>query len=334
MADQVRLGIVGAGAVVQVGHLPALKRMKNVFLAGICDNDLPKARALANRFDIPVAFDDMAELITSQELDAILICTPNHLHESQINAALNAKLHVFAERPLSLSSTGAAKLLKAAERRERVVMMGANHRYRPDIQLIRSFVQNGELGEIESVRTWWFMSRGNRNTLGWRKKRELAGGGAMFDLGYGLIDMGLWLLGYPEPKRIAASLSEYSSKTVEASGTAFMDLGNGSALHTDVSWRFVGPGERLGMSLRGSRGSARISPLAIWKDFHGTAENVALHGAQSRESPFSVGVRAQWAHFVAAVQGEATAPSLAEQVTLLKVMERIYKAAEEPDNKS
>ena len=76
------------------------------------------------------------------------------------------------------------------------------------------------------------------------------------------------------------------------------------------------------------RPSRRISPLAIWKDFHGVARDVASSGAHSRETPFSLGVRAQWAHFVACVRGESTAPSLAEQVTLIKVIDAIYQSAD------
>lgn len=330
MAEQLRLGIVGAGAIVQVGHLPALKRMKDVVIAGICDNDLPKARALADRFGIPVAFDDMEELIGASELDAVLVCTPNHLHESHITAAIGAGLHVFAERPLALTASAAQKLVKLAQRRDRMVMIGANHRYRPDVQLIRSFIQSGEMGDVESIRAWWFLSRGGRTSLGWRQKRELAGGGAMFDLGLGLIDLSLWLLGYPMPQRVSAALPERAtSKGVEPSGTAMIGLEGGAAIHIDTSWRFVGPGERMGLALRAARGSARINPLAIWKDFHGVTQDVAPHGAQSRETPFSIGVRAQWAHFVAAARGEAAAPSLSEQVTLLKVMEAIYASSEE-----
>ena len=53
MSEKLRVGIVGAGAITQVGHLPVLKRMKGVEIVGICDNDRAKARALADRFEVP-----------------------------------------------------------------------------------------------------------------------------------------------------------------------------------------------------------------------------------------------------------------------------------------
>ncbi len=330
MAERMRLGIVGAGAATQVGHLPALKRVKEIQVVGICDNDLSKARALADRFDIPDAYSDIEELVEFEQLDALLVCTPSHLHESHVLAGLSAKLHVFVERPLGLTVAGAQKLIKAAQRHDRLIMVGANHRYRPDIQQIRSSVQNGELGDLESIRAWWFIARAGRAAMGWRQKRELAGGGAMFDLGLGLLDLSLWLTGFAPVTRVSAVYpAKGREKGIEPSGSAMVALEGGTAIHLDVSWRYVGPGERYGLAIRGSRGSAQINPLAIWKDFHGTVQDVAQSGAHSRETPFALGARAQWAHFAAIVRGEAKTPDLAEQLTVLKAMAAIDESAEQ-----
>jgi predicted dehydrogenase len=331
MAERLRLGIVGAGAVTQVGHLPALKRVKEIEIVGICDTDLAKARALADRFGVQDAWTDIEELVEYEEnLDALLICTPSHLHESHIQAALASGLHVFVERPLALTSAGVQKTIKAAQRHDRVVMVGANHRYRPDVQQIRSFMQSGELGDLESIRAWWFMARAGRGGLGWRQRKELAGGGAMLDLGLGTLDLALWLAGFAATEQVMAIFPERGrEKGVEPSGAAMIALAGGVSVQIDVSWRFVGPGERFGLAVRAASGSARINPLAIWKDFHGVARDVVSSGAHSRETPFALGLRAQWAHFVAAVRGDSPAPSLQEQVTLVKVMEAIYQSAEE-----
>ncbi len=327
MADRLRLGIVGAGAVTQVGHLPALKKVRDIEVAGICDNDLGKARALADRFDIPVVHSDIAELVEYAPLDALLICSPSHLHESHALTALAAKLHVLVERPMAMTPQGVQKIITAQRKRDRVVMCGVHQRYRPDIQMIRSFAQSGELGELESIRAWWFLARAGRASLGWRQRREQSGGGAMMDLGHALLDLSLWLAGFPEVQRVSAVFPE-KGKGVEPSGTAMIALKGGSSIHIDTSWRFVGPGERFGLALRAARGSARIAPLAVWKDFHGVTRDVSTAGAHSRETPFLLGIRAQWAHFVASIRGDATAPDLAEHATTLRVMEAIYESAE------
>lgn len=327
MTDKLRLGIVGAGAVTQVGHLPALRKVREIDVAGICDNDLGKARALADRFDIPVVHSDIAELVDYAPLDALLVCTPSHLHESHVLAGLAAGLHVLVERPMSLTPQGVQKILSAQRKADRVVMVGKNQRYRPDIQMIRSFVQSGELGELESIRAWWFLARSGRTSLGWRQRPQQSGGGAMFDLGHGLLDLALWLADFPKVQRVSAVFPD-RGKGVEPAGTAMVTLEGGAAIHIDTTWRFVGPGERFGLALRSTRGSARIQPLAIWKEFHGVAQDVSVAGAHSRETPFLAGIRAQWAHFVACIRGDAEVPDLDEHGLVLKVLAAIYESAE------
>ena len=71
MSDTVRIGIVGAGAVVQVAHLPALRRMKGVAVTAICDSDVPKARAIAQRHGNLDVYDDIQDLLGSGAVDAV-----------------------------------------------------------------------------------------------------------------------------------------------------------------------------------------------------------------------------------------------------------------------
>ena len=106
MTENVRIGLVGAGAIAQLAHLPALAKMRGAELVAICDSDRPKARALADRFGVPDTFTDIEDLLELDTLDAIVIATPNHLHEPHILSALASKVNVLCERPLSLTSRG------------------------------------------------------------------------------------------------------------------------------------------------------------------------------------------------------------------------------------
>jgi predicted dehydrogenase len=328
--ERLRVGIVGGGAIAQVAHLPVLKKLKSVEVQAICDTDLPKARALADRFGIKDALDDIEELLRYEALDALVICSPNHLHESHILAALSANLHVLVEKPLTMTAAGAQRILRAAEKRDRVVMVGVNHRYRPDVQIVRSFVQSGELGRIESVRGSWHVFRPSRNQLGWRQRRDQAGGGAMLDLGLSILDLGLWLGGNPAPVRVSASLDVTGKeRAVEQSGSAFVVCENGMSLFVDVTWHHLGEGERFGVGIRGSKGSAAINPLTVWKELHGMPVDVSPTGSVGRENAFTASYRAEWAHFEAAIAREASAPSLQDHLTLHKVIDAIYQSADD-----
>lgn len=329
MSDPIRIGVIGAGAIVQVAHLPALKRLKGAQVTAICDTDLPKARALADRYGIPGVFDDLEDLLRHETVDALLLCTPNHLHEPHILAGLSAGVHLLVEKPLATSQASAQKIVRAAEKRDRVVMVGMSHRYRPDVQAVRQFVQNGELGEIDSVRGSWHVARPARAQLGWRQRVELSGGGVMLDLGLTVLDLCVWLGGQPKPVRVSASLSRAGrgDKAVDQSGSAFIVCENDCSLFVDVTWRHIGEGERFGVGVRGSKGTAGINPLHVWKELHGTAHDVSPTGSGSRESAFSQSFRAEWAHFLAAIQGQAPRPALQEHVVLHEVLDAIYESA-------
>ncbi|MBA3346544.1 MAG: Gfo/Idh/MocA family oxidoreductase [Gemmatimonadales bacterium] len=327
-SERLKVGIVGGGAITQVAHLPVLKKLKTIDVRAICDTDLPKARALADRFGIKDAFDDIEELLRYEALDAVVICSPNHLHESHIQAALSADLHVLVEKPLAMSAASAQRIIRSAEKRDRIVMVGMNHRYRPDVQIVRSFVQSGELGSIESVRGSWHVFRPGRAQLGWRQRRDQAGGGAMLDLGLSILDLGLWLGGNPTPTRVSASVDTVGKeRAVEQSGSAFVVCEGDMSLFLDVTWHHVGEGERFGVGVRGSKGTAAINPLTVWKELHGVPADVSPTGSGSRENAFTASYRAEWAHFEAAVAGEAKVPSLQEHLVLHTVVDAIYRSA-------
>src|SRR4051794_21641655 len=326
--ERLRVGIIGGGAIAQVAHLPVLKKLKSIEVQAICDTDLPKARALADRFGVKDALDDIEDLLRSPGLDAVVICSPNHLHESHILAALSANMHVLVEKPLTMSAASTQRIIRAAEKRQRIVMVGMNHRYRPDVQIVRSFVQSGELGRIESVRGSWHVFRPSRNQLGWRQRRDQAGGGAMLDLGLSILDLGLWLGGMPAPVRVSACLDGLGrERGVEQSGSAFVVCENGMSLFVDVTWHHLGEGERFGVGVRGSKGTGAINPLVVWKELHGVPVDVSPTGSGNRENPFTASYRAEWAHFEAALSGEARVPSLEDHVVLHKIIDAIYKSA-------
>lgn len=331
MSEPIKVGIIGGGAVTQVAHLPTLKKFKQVEVAAICDIDLPKARALGERFGIRDTFDDIEELLSHEELDALLICTPNHLHESHILAALSADLHVLIEKPLTMNAASAQKVARAAEKRGKTVMVGMNHRYRPDVQIVRSFIQSGELGEIDSARGSWHVFGPGRAAAGWRQRRDQSGGGAILDLGLSILDLGLWLSGSPTPLRVSATVDRPNrERAVEQSGSFFVVCEGGASVFVDTTWHHIGEAERFGLGLRGSRGTAAINPLAVFKEFHGQAVDVAPQtGSMSRENATSASYRAEWAHFIAVVQGEAPAPSLQEHVTLHRIIDAAYESAED-----
>jgi predicted dehydrogenase len=328
MKDSVRLGVVGAGAIAQLAHIPVLSKMRGAELVAVCDNDRPKARALADRFGVPDVFTDIEDLLELDDLDAVVIATPNHLHEPHALSALAAKRHVLCERPLALSSRGVERILAAASRADRKVSVANNHRYRTDVQALARFIAGGELGKIVGMRGGSYTFK--RPPEGWRFRRVESGGGAFVDHGMPLLDLALWLGDFPEPLRVTTHMDRgRSASAVEEALLVQLECAGGASFLFDVSSAYVGEEERWWFEVLATRGSARLAPLRVIKELNGRATDVSPTGASGRESAFIQSYRAELAHFLAMVRGEAPYEAPTDQVTLHRIVEAIYRSAED-----
>ncbi len=327
MADRVRVGLVGTGAIAQLAHLPVLSRMRDVQLVAVCDNDLAKARALAERFEVADVVTDIEDLLELDIVDAVIVATPNHLHEPHVLSALAAHKHVLCERPLALSARGVERLLAAAERAERCLTVANNHRFRSDVQALDRFLRGGELGPVIGVRAGAYHF--SRPDAGWRMRRAESGGGSFFDYGLPLLDLTLWLNDFPGVARVSAHLHRVAgAASVEDAMLVQLECANGMSVGLDVSGAYVGEEERWWFEVLGGRGSARLAPLRVVKELNGRPADVSPTGAAGRESAFMQSYRAELAHFFAAVRGETPYEAPTDQVTLHRVVEAIYRSAD------
>ncbi len=324
----VRVGVVGAGAIAQLAHLPVLAKMRGAQLVALCDNDGPKARALADRFGVPDVFTDIEDLLEFDELDAVVITTPNHLHEPHVLSAVQANVDVLCERPLALTARGVERILSAAARTGRKVAVANNHRFRSDVQALSAFLRGGELGKLVGVRAGSYAPR--RLTEGWRFRRAEAGGGAFLEQGFPLLDLALWLADFPDPVRVSAHMERGRGATaVEDSMLVQLECAQGKTFAFDVSWSYVGTEDRWWFEVLATRGSARLGPLRVFKELNGKPVEVSPTGAAARESAFVQSYRAELAHFLAVLRGEASYEAPDDQLIVHRVTEAIYKSADE-----
>jgi predicted dehydrogenase len=328
MQSPVRIAVVGAGAIAQLAHLPLLAKLRGAQLVALCDNDRAKARALADRFGIPDVFTDIDDLLDYDELDAAIVATPSHLHEPQVLQLLASRVDVLCERPLSLTSKGVERLLAAAQRGNRKIFVANNHRFRSDVQALVRFLNGGELGKLVGVRAGDRPPRGKIE--GWRLRRQEAGGGALFEQGFPLVDLALWLADFPAPQRVWAHVDRpRGGNAVEESAMVAVECANGASFTFDLSWSYVGPEERWWFETLGSRGSARLAPLRVVKELNGKAVDVSPTGASARESPFLQSYRAELTHWLSVLRGETEYEAPTDQVVVHRLLEAAYKSAEE-----
>jgi predicted dehydrogenase len=328
MSEATRVGIVGGGAISQLAHLPALAKMRGAEIVAICDNDRNKARALADRFGAADAVTDIEDLLEIDDLNAVVVATPNHLHEPHVLAALAAGVDVLCERPVALTSRGVERIISAANKYGRKVIVGNNHRFRTDVQALARFINGGELGKVTGIRGGAYQFR--RPGEGWRLRRAESGGGAFFDHGAPLLDLAMWIADAPEVERVSATMERgRGASAVEESMFVSLTCASGMVTVIDVMNSYVGQDERWWFEILATRGSGRLAPLRVVKELNGRATDVSPTGAAARESAFLQSYRAELAHFLAVVQETVPYEPPTDQVRLHKVIEAIYKSAEE-----
>ena len=328
MRPDVRIAVVGTGAIAQMAHLPVLSKMRGVDIVALCDIDRAKARALADRFDVPNVYVDLEDLFSAGELDAVVISTPSLLHQPYVLEAIAAGVDVLCERPLALTTRGVQVILEAAEAAARKVIVGNNHRFRSDVQALDRFLRGGELGTLTGFRSGAYKQYGA--VTGWRLNRAESGGGALFDLGLSLVDLALWLADYPPPQRVWAHVNRARGpNSVEEAALLTLECANGMACTFDLSWSYVGDSERWWFESISSRGSARLAPLRVVKELNGKPVDVSPMGAAARESTFIQSYRAELAHFIAVLREESAYDPPADQIILHRILEAAYRSADE-----
>jgi predicted dehydrogenase len=322
------VAVIGAGAISQVVHVPVLSERDDVELLALSDLDEHKARSVAERFGVPEAVGPDG-VLDRDDVDAVFLCTPNHLHEDLAVAALEAGKDVFVERPLATTAEGVARVVEVARRTGRVLEVGLPHRFRPEVIAMRSFVAGGKLGDIYAVRGSWLARQTRIVRPGWRQVPEQAGGGALVDLGVPALDLCLWTVGYPEVRRVSCQLQR-GDHPVEDSATLLALCDGGMSLSVEVSNRYFAGEDRYYARVMGTEGSGSFPPLSVYQQIGGRPLDVTPNQPRPRggENPYTNAYRRQIDHFVRASRGRAEAPVPEEQVALMALIEAAYQAAE------
>ena len=189
-----RLGLLGCGRIASSVHLPILAGMREVAVTALAEPNETSRRNAARVVPRAACFSDFVELLTTQELDAVVITLPNTLHAPAAMAAFQRGLHVYLEKPLASSLTEGREVLAAWRRSGRVGMIGYNYRFLPPFQRARDLIRSDRIGPIVALRSVFSSTR--RALPVWKQRRE-TGGGALLDLASHHLDLAAWLVGQP-----------------------------------------------------------------------------------------------------------------------------------------
>ncbi|MGD9496055.1 MAG: Gfo/Idh/MocA family protein [Armatimonadota bacterium] len=191
MDQELRMGVIGCGGI-SGAHLPAQRDLAGMRTVAVCDIDPQAARAAAEQYGVPKVYTDWRELIGDDEVDAVAILLPHHLHRDVAVAAAQAGKHVLCEKPMAISLAQCDEMIAAAQGAGVVLMVGQILRFRPANVRARELIRDGALGELRNVlRRRLGRSEGFRSE--WARHPEQAGGWVLYGFGAHEVDMILWL---------------------------------------------------------------------------------------------------------------------------------------------
>ncbi len=259
---KLRVALLGYGWIIDRHAQAAMTLGPEVIeLVGVAGHHGDRAAAFAERYGIARATDDWATLVASDDVDAVVIGTPNALHHRQTLVALAFDKHVLVEKPMAVTVTQGEEMMVAAVTAGKVLAVGHMWRYRDEVVALRERIAAGELGRV--VRTHGYGVHAGWGPSGWFVDPALAGGGALIDMGIHAIDTARFLLGDPQPERVQASIGfgVFHEDRIDDDGLVIVDWDDGARSLIEFGWwqPHLG-GLEAETEVRGTSGFAQIWP--------------------------------------------------------------------------
>ncbi len=190
---KVRYGIIGFGSFAERAIMPAIRSADNAELVAIQKRSIDMARWKADEHRIPLHFDSVESLVSSEQVDAVFIVSANSQHHAETIAAAKKGKHVLVEKPMATNGVEAKEMIDICSRSGVKFMVGHMLRFSPLIRRMKEIIDSGTLGEISFIRAHFFydVSQSQRR---WVLDKQAAGGGPLFDVGIHCLDTVRFLL--------------------------------------------------------------------------------------------------------------------------------------------
>ncbi|KVD07395.1 oxidoreductase [Burkholderia ubonensis] len=193
MSSLLRIGLMGFGFAGATFHAPVIAASGRTQVAAIATGQPDRARAA---YPDARLVADLDALLALDDIECVVIATPNDMHFPLARQVLDAGRHVVVDKPVTLTSDEALALARLANARSRVFAPFHNRRWDGDFLTVRRIVESGELGRITYVTSHFDRFR-PQVRVRWREEAA-RGGGLLLDLGPHLIDQALALFGLPD----------------------------------------------------------------------------------------------------------------------------------------
>jgi len=343
-----RVAFLGAGAIVQRGHIPSFQRLPNVETVAICDVNLARAQAVAEEAHITHVYSDYQKMLTEVQPDIAVVATPNIFHTPMSIAALEAGANVLCEKPLALTYADAKMMMDKAAQVGRILTVGTHYRWSTPMRAAKAHVDAGFFGDIYATRTVWQRRAGIPGYGSWFTNKDLAGAGSILDIGVHALDRALFVMNYPEPTTVSGVLfskfgtrglglggwgSDIVAPTADARydvddlGWAFVRFANGTALQFQVAWASH-LAEQFFLEIYGTEGAASVGnkdSVELYSTLNGQQVKVQVDIPNDTLGSYARMVES----FVRRLDGDESAEivTASQALTSVKIIDGIMRSA-------
>lgn len=190
--DPIRFALIGCGYFGSK-RARAFSEVNTARLVCVIDRNIERAKTLAAISDCEY-YADHLQALAHEQVDCVIIATPNNTHAQISIDAMSRGKHVICEKPLATSVSEASLMVRASEENKVKLKVGSNLRYFPNVMKAKEIVDNGKIGSLIFLRGW-IGNAGSHLNASWYSDPMTAGGGTLIDNGYHLIDLSRWFLG-------------------------------------------------------------------------------------------------------------------------------------------
>jgi len=303
-----KVAIIGAGLQMR-RRAQAIKESPDDQLVVVVGHGSESHAAVVEQFGCEWS-TDWHQAVERKDVDAVLVCTPPHVHAEISIAALDNGKHVLCEKPLCRTMAEAKAMVKAADRAGRVLKCGFNHRHHPAVLEAHARFTRGDIGRIISARCRYGICGRPSHEQEWRANPKFAAGGQFMEQGSHGIDLFRWFMGDLVEVSCMTSVGFFRGQTLDDNGMAVFRSADGglATLHSSLTqWKNL-----FSLELMGADGYLLIEGLG------GAYGNERLYvGKRDYDAPFSDLVieyrgadtswRSEWKEFKAAIN-EGRAP--------------------------
>lgn len=259
MADKtLRIGVIGLGAIGP-SHIFAIDEVEGCELAAVCDVREEAAAEQGKKHGVPF-FTDTREMVTSEAVDAVTLCTPSGYHLDAALEAVKAGKHVLIEKPIEITTERVDRIIDAAAEAGVKVAGVYQSRYCPIVRRVKKLVDNGLLGDVYSgsAYTKQYRTQDYYDSGGWRGTMKVDGGGCLMNQGIHLIDLFVWFMGEADEVMAVTETRGRERIDVETLALALLKFGSGArGVLEGTTLAYPGLGTRI--ELFGSRGTVVFS---------------------------------------------------------------------------